>query len=382
MLVPLYLDHLGHSVEIIGLVIGFGGVATLAARLCMASLYRRDRARGLLVCTLAGGALSYALAPFMPDLVSFSVAFVANRACIGLAGGFFLARYLDLMAEGADRRRAMGYFGGTQAFGFMATHLLVGLLAEFVGYTHAFLWGAASALLAATLLTLAPNPRPRVIAPSSRGDATSASSPGVSGTVGDPGLWKAVNGAFWTQFLHLVLAAFFPLFALQLGMGPAQVGVTRAAFSAVNALSRPISALVMGRWSTRQLIALGLLVQAALLCAIPFFDSFEVFLALFLVSAAGGAIVVMASSTALAEEVDETRVKRGVATSTFSAAPEVAGISAPPIAGAVAAAAGIGPMFAILAVGSFAVFGLVDAYIAHARSRMGSTAPRARPSRG
>jgi MFS family permease len=135
MLVPLYLDHLGHSVEVIGLVIGIGGVATLVARFSLASLYRRDRARVLLVGTLVGGALSYGLAPFMPDVVRFSVAFVVNRACIGLAGGFFLARYLDMMSKNADRRRAMGYFGGIQAVGFTLTHLLVGILAELVGYS-------------------------------------------------------------------------------------------------------------------------------------------------------------------------------------------------------------------------------------------------------
>jgi MFS family permease len=72
------------------------------------------------------------------------------------------------------------------------------------------------------------------------------------------------------------------------------------------------------------------------------------------------ALVVVANSAGLAEEVDETRVSRGVATSAFSATTDVSSIIGPLVAGFVASGFGVHAMFPIMGAGVFLLFVLSD----------------------
>jgi len=68
------------------------------------------------------------------------------------------------------------------------------------------------------------------------------------------------------------------------------------------------------------------------------------------------AVTFVANSVALAEDVDETRVGRGIASGLFNAASDLGQIVGPTVAGIVAQAAGIGTMFRLLPPLLFAVY--------------------------
>jgi MFS family permease len=353
LLVPLYMRSLGYEVQLIGLILAMAAAATLASRFAVPRLYRPERSVPLLIATLVVGAVTFGMLPYLPDLLTFSLVMVVNRAAYGIATAAFLARYLDAIPEGANRRAAMGYYGGVQAAGYTTSNALVGVLADFIGFEAAFLYGTVFSMFAVALLFAAPSLPPRA----ARAAAGARGGPGAwLHEVGDPGLWGVLNGNFWNTVFHTVLISFFPVYAVGIGMGPAQVGLARAIYSTVNAIARPIAGLVMGRFSLMQTTVGGLIVQALVLASVGFVDSFAVIAALFLVGGSGRAVVLVANSAALAEDVDDTRVSRGTATSTYTAMQDVAGISSPAGAGVIAGALGIGGMFGLVGTASLAAY--------------------------
>src|SRR5262245_40615808 len=114
LLIPLYLSHLGYPVGVVGLLAGIRALATLLSRIPVPMVYRPQRSRELLLIAAAGGLVSSAALPLAPDLLTFTIVLVVNRALVGVATTVYLARYLDMLGEGIDRRRAMGNYGGTQ----------------------------------------------------------------------------------------------------------------------------------------------------------------------------------------------------------------------------------------------------------------------------
>src|SRR5205823_1104021 len=80
LLIPLYLDHLGYSVGVVGLLAGLAALATLLSRIPVPLVYRPQRSRSLLLIAAAGGMLSSAALPFLPDLVLFTAVLFVNRA--------------------------------------------------------------------------------------------------------------------------------------------------------------------------------------------------------------------------------------------------------------------------------------------------------------
>jgi hypothetical protein len=119
---------------------------------------------------------------------------------------------------------------------------------------------------------------------------------------------------------------------------------------------------------------MGLVIQTFTLALLPSAHIFAAIIGIFIVFASARAVVVVTNSSGLAEEVDETRVSRGVATSTFSAVGDVSNIVAPLAAGLVANAVGVGPMFPLMAVTAIVCFLMVDFGIQSWRRRTAAPA--------
>jgi MFS family permease len=281
-----------------------------------------------------------------------------------------MARYLDLIGEGVDRRKVMGYYGGTQAAGYAASSLFTGLIADFAGFGAAFIFNAATSGLAAVLMIGLANPT--VSRRTTTRPAVARSGGRVRGWlagVDDPGLWSVLNINTWNGVFHVINVSFFPVLATAIGMPPAQVGIIRALYSSINAVSRPIAGLVMGRMALRQIAYVGIGLQAALLFAGPFMRDLLIFIPWTLAYGFGRAIVVVATSAGLAEEVDDTRVSRGVATATYSTSQDISSVGAPLIGGLVASIFGVVAMFPLTAVGFFACFLTGDVFVSRWRGR-------------
>lgn len=370
MLIPLYLSHQGYSLGVVGLVAGLAGVATLLSRVPVPKVYRPERAATLLVILSIITAISSLALPFAPGLIWFALVLFLNRAVAGASNAIFLARFLDMMGQHTDRRKSMGYYGGTQAIGFTASNLVSGLMADFLGYPAAFAYGAVTAAVVGILLVGARTPLGSRRAGFS--GVTSDRPKGVRGWlhgVADPGLWSVLNVSTWNNFFHAIQTSFFPVLGLVIGLTPGEIGVVRAVYSAVNAVGRPIAGIVMTRFSLRQISYLGIGVQAALLIPLPFITELGVFMLLSFLAGLGRAVVVVASSAGLAEEVDETRVTRGMSTAAYSTTADLPLSVGPLVAGFTAAAIGVGSMFPVTGVGFLICFVAGDLAVSRWRVR-------------
>lgn len=371
-LIPLYLNHLGYPVGVVGLLAGLAALATLLSRIPVPLLYRPQRARTLLLATTAGGMASTALLPWLSDLTAFTAVLLVSCALSGIATTVFLARYLDLLGAGTDRRRAMGNYGGTQALGYTASNVFIGTLADFLGFPAAFLFGAVMFAVAGLLLVGAPNPPARAQAPTGLVLPRTRGGPrGYLAAIADPGLWLVLNANSWNQCFQILQASFLPVLATTVGLGPAQVGVVRALYSGINALGRPAAGMVMGRLALRHVAYLGLATQAAPLFLLPFAHDVAPFVVVSLLAGFGRAIVVVAASAGLAEEVDETRVSRGLATSAYSTSNDVPNVVGPLVVGLVASVVGLGFTFPIAAVAILGGYTAGDLAVAQWRARRG-----------
>jgi predicted MFS family arabinose efflux permease len=264
----------------------------------------------------------------------------------------------------------MGNYGGIQAAGYTASGVFVGSLADFLGYPAAFFFGAAMSALGGALLLGAPNPAPR------RAAAPAAAQPRPRGglharlcALADPGLWLVLNANTWNQGFQVLQASFLPVLATAVGLGPAQVGIVRAVYSGINMVGRPTAGVFLGRLSLRQVAYLGLAVQSVPLFFLPFLSDFVLFAVLSLICGFGRAIIVVAASTGLAEEVDETRVSRGAATAAYSTSNDVPNVVGPLVVGATASAIGLAYMFPAVAVGIVTGFTVGDLAVARWRLR-------------
>jgi predicted MFS family arabinose efflux permease len=141
-------------------------------------------------------------------------------------------------------------------------------------------------------------------------------------------------------------------------------------YSGINAVGRPIAGIALERLSLRQATYAGLGLQTIVLFSMPFLSDLSAILVAFLAAGTGRSVVVVANSIGLVEEVDDSRVSRGVATSAYNAAADVSHITAPLAAGGLAAALGTGAMFSIVAACALTFFALGDGAVRGWRRRL------------
>jgi MFS family permease len=347
----------------------------LFSRLPAGLLYRGHTARLLLVTTLALAGSITLLYPVATALV----AFVAVRAVSGLTYGVAttvnLAYFVEELPPERDRSQAMAFYAGALATGFAIGNGPGGLIVDWFGYTAGFVFASGLyfvALAAALLRRPSQAARPRAAAP--------AEAPG-SGTyraqlraaAGDPGTRAVTLAAFLLAFLISTLSTYMTLYALAVNITLTEVGFIRSAFSVLQAVMRSLAGPPIRRLGHRRVQDGGVLGQAVCIALVPNAASFWPLLAVVLATGVCRAVAFVANNVGLAQEVDERRVSRGVASGLFTAATDLGQIVGPAVSGAVAEVAGLEVMFRVVPLLLVALY---------AAAMLGSRRPAQRPRPG
>jgi MFS transporter, DHA1 family, multidrug resistance protein len=346
-LVPPYLDSVHFPVGIIGILVATGALASLASRVPAGLLYRGRRARALLVGSMALGAVATLLLPYAHEPLAFAALRALGGFSYGVATTVNLARFIDAIPTNRDRATAMGYFSAALAVGFMIGNGLGGFSGELLGYPIAFTLAAANYVIGAIVAMTLPPPRtggarPRPAPPPAAGRWARLR------VLGEPGVLRVTLAAFLLAFMQSISGAFMPLYGLSVGLALSEVGVIRTMTALANAITRGLGGYVTRQLGRARVMHVGLALQAVGLMLIA---SFDVFWALFVVMfwvATCRAIVLVANTIALTEDIDETRVSRGVASGLFNAASDLGQVIAPALGGLVATLFGLGTMFHVL----------------------------------
>jgi MFS family permease len=237
---PLWIEHLGAPVTVVGLVLGSSGfirILVLAPSAAIAD--RLGYRRAIVICRLAtaAGLISAALATHWSQLIPM---------LIGAAIGelvFPLLQVLVAAQAGEQRMRSFALvFTVGPAIALIASPLISGGLVALFGIRAAFLFGAACTLGSVYFLAKIREPERSTL----HGHAIGSSYRDV---VGDPGVRLIATLLFSSVFTLSLGVSFIPVFLKDVrGMDPALI----SALSAIAAIGTATFGLAVARLTRLQ----------------------------------------------------------------------------------------------------------------------------------
>jgi predicted MFS family arabinose efflux permease len=356
MIIPPFLDELGVPVAMIGVLISLGPIWALLSRIPVGMAYSEGRARLLIALSV----LTMGIANFLYSMAADSLTFALIHSLSGFAYGaattLFLAFYVDSLPPEENRSHAMGYYVGSLAVGYATGNFFAGVIADRVGYGATFRIAALLSLIPVALLWFlgGSNGQPAV------GDEKKLSAPPTLTdslkAILEPGLAAIAVVALFLNLLHQIGSIFISLYGLAVGLSLTQIGVIRAGYALCNAVARPLCGYVVHRFGHRRLSYAGMPIQAALMMLVPLFAGFGAILAVYVSAGLLRAVAIVANAAALVHDVDESRVKRGVASGMYNAAGDLGNILGPVAGGLIASATGVAGVFFVAPFGSTLLF--------------------------
>jgi predicted MFS family arabinose efflux permease len=294
---------------------------------------------------------------YATSAVSFAVVHCLNGFAYSAVTTLYMAFYVDSLAPGENRNHAMGYYVGCLAMGYSTGNLFGGLIADHWGYAWTFQLGAFLSFVAVALLWSlhGPGGTASAVAGKEKETAKLTSKESFKALL-EPGLATVVLVALFLNLLHQMGGVFISLYGLGVGMSLTQIGIIRAGYAGINAVTRPISGHVVNKIGHRNLSYFGLPLQSLILMLIPLFSGFGPILIVYVASGLMRAIVIVANAVGLVQDVPESRVRRGLSSGVYNAAGDLGNILGPSIGGLIAQATGIASVFVVGSIGSTALF--------------------------
>jgi MFS family permease len=154
--------------------------------------------------------------------------------------------------------------------------------------------------------------------------------------------------AFLAAFMQQISGSFLPLYGLSVGLALSEVAAVRMSAGLTNVFARAGGGPLTERIGRRRTQHIFITLQAIGLVTISFCTTFWMLLVAMLWVATCRAIVLVANTVSLTEDIDEERVSRGVASGLFNAATDVGNLAAPALGGVVGAAFGLTSIFRVL----------------------------------
>ena len=335
LVIPPFLDDLKFPLSAIGSLISLGPVLALAARLPSGMAYKSQGARTLMTAALSVMTLCNFLYSFAVRPLHFALVHSLNGFAHGAATTIYLAFFVEALPPDEDRRHAMGYYAGCLAIGYSVGGFLAGYIADRLGYVATFDFAALMGLLCLAMLFFLSQPSTQMM-----GFPRSAAPPPPLGdslkSILEPKAAALVVVHLFLNMLHQIGMVFLPLYGLAVGLTLTQVGVIKGLYSLCNAITRPLSGFVMNRLSHQSLSRVGLPLQSALMTLVPFFHDLGSLLVIFVLVGFLRAVAIVANTISMVEDVDATRVSRGVASGIYNAAGDLGNILGPSMGGLIA----------------------------------------------
>ena len=355
-IIPPYLDEQGIPVAIMGTLISLGPVFALASRLPVGMAYHQTRARTLIAIAVLAMGLTNFLYSFAAGRLTFAIVHSLNGFAYGAVTTLYMAFYVESLPAEENRNHAMGYYVGSLALGYSTGNFFGGLIADHLGYGVTFQIAALLSLIPVGLLWLLHGPNEK------RDDKPKGSSPtkltfrDSLRAISDPELTTVVIVALFLNLLHQMSGVFISLYGLAVGMSLTQIGLIRAAYAGCNAVTRPVSGHVVNKFGHRGLSYAGLPLQSLILMLIPLLSGFGTILTVYVLSGLMRAVVIVANAVGLVQDVNENKIRRGLASGIYNAAGDLGNILGPTMGGLIAHATSIGGVFVVGSLGSMVLF--------------------------
>jgi len=345
LILPPFLQHLRFPVATIGTLIALSPLFSLVSRIPLGIVYNKNRARALItVAILIMGVCSF-LYSIAENSLAFALVHGLNGFAYGAATTVYMAFYVDSLPPDENRSHAMGYYVGSLAVGYSTGNFLAGYLADRFGYDVAFYAASSLSLVGLTLIALigASKTEPIAIGKGSRPGSFRCRE-SLKALV-ESKMAEVVILAIFLNFLNQVGGVFFPLYGLAIGLTLTQLGFIRAIFTLCNAVTRPLSGFIVTHFGHRRLGYSGFSLQSALMMLVPLCTGFGSLLVVSTLTGLMRAVAIVSNAVGLVEDVDETRIQRGVASGIYNAAGDLGNILGPVAGGLIATLTGIAGLF-------------------------------------
>lgn len=327
-------------------------VFRLVSRVPSGVAYRPSRARRqlvlwLLVFTAATSGFVFA-AGSLPLVILLTV---VHGYAFGALGTINLAATIDLTG-GRRAGATMGWYTAALSTGYALGAFLGGEMADRFSIATALVaLGALPALATILVLRL-----PEL-------DAPPHEVPRGAGLRGlfvaharvDPRVWLAFVIVLYINVVSDAIDTFFPLYALAIALPLAASGLLKGLKSASATFIRFISGGIFRFVDHRTVNVWGIVIMSISTFLVPVFPAFAPLIMLFAVNGVCRGLLRVTSAATVAEVRAEGQ-DVGIASGVYNAGLDVGAIIGPAIGGVVADRVGLGAMFQLVAVSSFAFY--------------------------
>lgn len=361
LLFPPYLEAYGYGLPAIGVLVSLLSVMRLASRIPVGAAYGAASAKRLGVASLVGLSVATGGFAFVDGAVlPVALLTLAHGFAFGSLGTLLLAAIID-MTGGQRAGAIMAWYTAALSTGYSVGAFLAGAVAD--------AYGIGAALAASSLLPLLGIALVLALPPFHGPAQVEAPPAGVRGLLRgiarlDPRVWVAFTLVLYSNVIANVIDAFFPLFALAIGLSLGEIGVIKGMRSgaatvirfASLGIARVVEPAVINFW--------GVVVLTLATLALPLGQGESAFVILLVLSVLLGlsrGIMRVTTSASVAELRREGK-EVGLASGVYNAGLDVGSIVGPAVGGVVANAVGIPLMFQLIALAS------VTAYFAVALS--------------
>jgi predicted MFS family arabinose efflux permease len=364
---PPYLAAYGYSLSLIGFLTSLIAVLQLFSRVPSGVAYRAHRAKQ-----------QYAAALVLFALTTLGFGFAQGQGIViaalsalhgfwfGAIGTLGLALAIDL-SGGRRAGPAMAWYTAAISTGYALGSLIGGSLAEAVGMAQTLAVISALPLLAAGAVFALP---PLEGAPEAFERGTGLRGLLAAGARLDSRVWLALVIVLYLNVVGDALDTFFPIFAPTVGISLAIVGILRAIKSGAGVFMRLTIAVLLHVVDYRRMTLLAVIAWAAGTFAVATTSSVIALGAIFIVLGLCRGVLRATSAANIAELRAEGR-DVGLASGVYNMGLDLGGIIGPTLGGAVASVFGIGPMFQIVAIGTFVAWLVVALSSATTREAAG-----------
>ena len=347
---PLDLHRLGFSLPLVGAAVAALGLGQILSRIPGGVWYRLAWARWLSAAALAAFSLSTIGLAYAQSWQVLAGLAAVHGFAFGLVTTFMLAILIDLRLPRGRVATTMAWYTAAISAGYAVGAPLGAQAIVQLGYAPAF-WVSGGTGLAAASLCLAL--RLEVGAGGSQ-TAPRRARPRL-GALGallglPPGVWLATLLVFYINFISDLLGAFFPIYAVGIGIPIAFIGILKS----VNSLSatgiRFAAAALFRFLDPGPVNHASVLAMAVAVVGISLFSGQGWLLALFALIGVSRGLIRVTSATSVAEERALPGAHTGLSSGVYNAGLDAGSMLAPPLGGALAAVIGIPGSFQAAAI--------------------------------
>lgn len=312
--IALYASTVGASMGMVGLIVGLYSIINTPANIVFGRLIDRVGYKAPLIGGLIGNVFSMVLYAFTRSPLHLALV----RILHGVSGALVAPSTMSIIANYSvsDRRgRSMSFYGMALASASLIGYPLSGLIADRLGFTVLFFFGASAVGVGILLSLMLPGSSRKEVTNSR--PAKSESLQKVKSLLTRKGLVPSYAAIFVQYFTFGGVVTLLPVHVERLGMGAFEVGMLLAAFSAMFLVTQFPSGAISDRAGRLPPIIVGLLCVILSLTVLPLLSSFSL-LAVSMALYGAGYGFLFPSISALV--TDHTNMEeRGLATGLFHA---------------------------------------------------------------